>query len=69
MKETKDWEHLPEFGSWVCLWEGTLIETPAPLVSNFDDWYEVTAPDSQAYLDAVNNALDTNFTMDQFAGR
>jgi hypothetical protein len=36
---------------------------------NFDEAVEVTAPESQAFLDAVNAKLGTDFKMDEFAGR
>lgn len=32
-------------------------------------WSEVSAPDSQGFLDAANKALGTNFTMQDFPGR
>ena len=32
-------------------------------------WGEVSAPDSQNFLDAANKALGTNFTMQDFPGR
>ena len=66
---TLDWEHLPQYGSCVCMWEGVLIETAMPLVDNIDDWYEVTAPQSQEYLNAVNDLFGTDFMLEDFAGR
>lgn len=32
-------------------------------------WSEVSAPDSQEFLDAVNKVFGTNFTMADFPGR
>ena len=33
------------------------------------DWVEVTAPESQKFLDDINKAFKTKFKMDDFAGR
>ena len=33
------------------------------------DWNEVTAPESQKFLDDINKKFKTKFKMDDFAGR
>lgn len=67
------WVRLPDFGCAVRLVEGGLQETPlledGSIEDDFESTTDVTAPASQEYLDAVNAALGTTFTLDQFAGR
>jgi len=66
------WTVLPEFGSAIRLEEGVLLEIPLNADGTLDGEDaigEVTVPESQEYLDAVNEALGTSFTMNQFAGR
>jgi hypothetical protein len=69
------WVHLIEHGCAVWLVDGVLMEAPELAyrsgIHRFD-WEqatEVTAPNTQEYLDAVNAALGTSFKMSQFAGR
>ena len=63
---------LEAFGCYVWLVEGGLI---ACEINDYepagDDTYavDVSAPESQEFLDAVNAALGTTFQMDQFEGR
>lgn len=67
---------LKEFGCFVSVLDGTLFACPMNLDSSpdvFDDgrinWGEVTAPETQDFLDAVNRRFGTTFRLDQFAGR
>jgi hypothetical protein len=66
-----DWYSMPRFGCAVRVEDGVLLEVPMLVNGNFDydSEGEVTAPDSQEFLDAVNEALGTDYTMGQFAGR
>lgn len=67
--------HLPAFGCVVWLDDGTLYTMEANTFReggydiNYRDGVEVTAPESQAFLDAVNDRYATSFELDQFAGR
>lgn len=49
----------------------TLFSMSIPAYENaaVETWSEVTAPQSQKFLDKVNERYDTNFQMDDFAGR
>lgn len=66
------WVELPEFGCAVRLDDGALVEVPLLSKGGIDyDTYpiEVSAPETQAYIDAVNEALGTSFKLDEFSGR
>lgn len=68
---------LEDFGCYVLVIEEpegdpTLFSIGIPAYDDLaldDEWIEVTAPQSQKFLDAVNKRYDTNFQMDDFAGR
>lgn len=66
-------EALHDYGCYVWLVDGTLfcVESNDFARSGTADEVacEVTAPESQGFLDAVNEALGTDFRLDQFAGR
>jgi len=67
---TTDMRAIEKFGVIVAVREGVLLCTPIPEEGHDpEDWTEVTAPESQEFLDAVNAEFGTGFTMDQFAGR
>jgi hypothetical protein len=36
---------------------------------DFDCFYQISAPENQAFLDSVNHALGTNYRLEQFSGR
>ena len=64
---------LDGFGCCVWLEDGTLICSE---IGEFEEHgtsseyaVEVTAPEGQGFLDAVNEAFGTDFRFDQFAGR
>ena len=63
-----EWEVLPQFGCFVKAYNGTLYSAPmgekGELLS--DEYYEVTAPESQDFLDAANRMLGTDFNMNEF---
>ncbi len=67
--------YLPEFGCVVWLDGETLYTMEANTFReggydiNYRDGVEVTAPQSQAFLDAVNDRYATSYYMAQFAGR
>ncbi len=64
------WVPLPEFGSYVAVDAGVLYDSPMMQDGSRDtEFCEVTAPEDQRYLDAVNRLFGTTFTLDQFAGR
>lgn len=62
---------LPEFGCFVTLNDGVLFSCPMDEQGGPDeeDACEVTAPQSQAFLDAVNFIFNTDFQLKQFSGR
>lgn len=60
------------FGSYYTVEDGTLFCLPmladgSP--SCAEDLGEVTAPESQGFLDTMNAFFDTNFKLETFAGR
>lgn len=66
------WKPLEEFGCFVKV-DGDSIMS-VPMLANGkrdsdDQISEVTAPESQKFLDAVNKAFQTSFRMSQFSGR
>ena len=63
---------LYEFGCWVRVDDGTLLSAPQQLDGEFpalDEWCEVSNPESEAFLDAVNVAFRTHFKLSEFSGR
>jgi len=65
---------LKRFGCLCRVVDGTLYDQGLRTVDFLNVWNEdlageVTAPQSQEFLDAVNSAFGTTFEMDQFAGR
>ena len=63
---------LYEFGCWVRVDDGTLLSAPQHLDGEFpalDEWCEVSNPESEAFLDAVNVAFRTHFKLIEFSGR
>ena len=64
---------LEDFGCVVWLNENTIFsaEIGEFELHGTDPYYavEVTAPDSQYFLDSVNAHFDTEFYLDHFAGR
>jgi len=64
---------LADYGCAVWVQDGYLFDAPM-LVDGSIEWNEdscgeVTAPETQEFLDQVNAALKTNYQMEQFAGR
>lgn len=68
---------LEEFGAYVTIEDDELLYCAAnndgtpdtDMDGETPNWCEVTAPVSQEFLDAVNVAFGTSYTMGQFAGR
>ena len=66
---------MDDYGAYVTVEGGTLLsaamrEDGSPeMDSGSIAWSEVSAPESQDFLDAVNGLFGTDFKMDQFAGR
>ena len=63
---------LDQFGCWVRVDDGTLLSAPQHLDGEFpalDEWCEVSNPESEAFLDAVNVAFRTHFKLSEFSGR
>jgi len=55
-----------------CFWwleDGTVMGCPVGEPYPEDHTFELTAPDSQEFLDELNKRLGTNHKMDDFAGR
>lgn len=63
--------YLDAFGCYVWLEDGALLACEKGEFETSGDEYavEVSAPESQAFLDAVNVNLGTSFVMSEFAGR
>ncbi len=64
---------LPDYGCYVWISDGALFNVEG---NDYEEYGaadevigEVTAPESQDFLDAVNEALGSDFRLDQFAGR
>lgn len=68
---TEGWAMLPAFDCAVRLEEGCLVMAyqNEDGTVDADNAVDVTDPGDQAFLDAVNEALGTNFKFDQFPGR
>jgi len=65
-------EKLENFGCYVLVDESVLCAAPIldpPSKDTPVSWGEVTAPQSQEFLDTVNSLFGTNFKMTDFAGR
>ena len=67
---------LPKFGCYVLVVQQdagdvTLFKMAIKAYENatVETWTQVTAPQSQKFLDAVNDRYDTNFQMYEFTGR
>ena len=67
---------LEAFGCFVSMLDGTLYAcamntdgSPDVYDDGLNHWGEVTAPEEQEFLDAVNSRFGTTFKLDQFAGR
>ena len=70
---------LPQYGCVVWVQDGTLYDCEANTFAEVggtvqaaiatEQYGEVTAPQSQAFLDRVNFHLGTSFNYDDFAGR
>ena len=62
---------LDEWGCVVWVDNGVLYSSVihADDSVNYGDYGEVTAPESQIFLDAVNGWLGTSFRYDEFPGR
>jgi long-subunit fatty acid transport protein len=65
---------LPHYGCFVQLDSSGGVKTimTAPMLLDGtcdDDWIEVSAPNDQGFLDAVNAEFNTSFQMKDFPGR
>ena len=62
---------LEAYGCVVWVEENALYDAPMRIDNTvaWDAYGEVTAPENQGFLDAVNRELGTNFMMEQFPGR
>lgn len=66
---------LPEYGCAVRIIDKSLQDCPLLTGGALDGggaeeyWGEVTAPQSQSFLDAVNRIFGTHFEMKDFPGR
>ena len=77
MKEAKKSKMIPmeKYGAAFMVDNGTLMSVAMLRDGGFEtwdgdlDWGEVTAPQDQKFLDAINKAFKTKFKMDDFAGR
>ena len=66
---------MEKYGAAYMIDNGTLMSVAMLRDGSFEtwdgdlDWGEVTAPQDQKFLDAINKAFKTKFKMDDFAGR
>ncbi len=60
---------LGEFGCDVALSDGVLLSRPLTLDGSTEEWSEVSAPEDESFLAAVNDLLGSSFTMADFPGR
>ena len=67
---------MKEYGCFVKVEDGALFYVPMLIDGTPDldeegepDWCEVTAPENQDYLDAINAIYGTTFRYEGFAGR
>ena len=66
---------MEKYGAAFMVYDGTLMSVAMLRDGSFEtwdeelDWVEVTAPESQKFLDDINKAFKTKFKMDNFAGR
>ena len=77
IEEAKKSKMIPmeKYGAAFMVDNGTLMSVAMLRDGSFEtwdgdlDWGEVTAPESQKFLDDINKAFKTKFKMDDFAGR
>ena len=77
IEEAKKSKMIPmeKYGAAFMVDNGTLMSVAMLRDGSFEtwdgdlDWVEVTAPESQKFLDDINKAFKTKFKMDNFAGR
>lgn len=77
IEEAKKSKMIPmeKYGAAFMVDNGTLMSVAMLRDGSFEtwdgdlDWGEVTAPDSQKFLDDINKKFKTKFKMDDFAGR
>ena len=77
IEEAKKSKMIPmeKYGAAFMVDNGTLMSVAMLRDGSFEtwdgdlDWGEVTAPQDQKFLDAINKAFKTKFNMDDFAGR
>jgi len=77
IEEAKKSKMIPmeKYGAAFMVDNGTLMSVAMLRDGSFEtwdgdlDWGEVTAPQDQKFLDAINKAFKTKFKMDDFAGR
>ena len=66
---------MEKYGAAFMVDNGHLLSVPMLRDGGFEtfggelDWGEVTAPESQKFLNDINKAFKTKFKMDDFAGR
>jgi hypothetical protein len=67
---------MPEYGTWVKIEDGNILdcnimvdESPETDEDGKLVWGEVTAPEHQEFLDAVNVLFGTEYKHEDFAGR
>ena len=77
VEEAKKSKMIPmeKYGAAFMIEKGALMSVAMLRDGSFEtwdgnlDWSEVTAPESQKFLDDINKAFKTKFKMDNFAGR
>ena len=69
------WYPMPKYGSWssISSYEGDLWIINAPMMEDgsisVEEACDVTAPENQEFLDAINDIFGTNFRFEEFSGR
>jgi hypothetical protein len=60
-----------EFGCFVVVRDGVILTCPMMADGSHasEGWGDMTAPESQEFLDEINLGFGTDFRFDQFSGR
>ena len=72
----REWAAVERYGSFFAVdKDGTLLGVPMMKDGTPEmdrgrvNWYEVTAPENQRFLDVINRIFNTDYEFTQFAGR